>query len=76
MQPFSNDYGGGYGGGNGYEEQQPQQEIPMRTQGVARPMVDPEAMGEVDPTLYVCPKSFRSTTKLHLSRCIPYFSFL
>ncbi|EAA08483.4 major facilitator superfamily domain-containing protein 6 [Anopheles merus] len=62
MQPFSNDYGGGYGGGNGYEEQQPQQEIPMRTQGVARPMVDPEAMGEVDPTLY--PQAKESTHKI------------
>lgn len=51
MQPFSNnDYGG-----NEYSNynQQQQQNIPMQPQGVARPMVDPEAMGEVDPNLYV-----------------------
>ncbi|XP_058062067.1 major facilitator superfamily domain-containing protein 6 [Anopheles bellator] len=65
MQPFSNDYGGGYGG-NGYDQQQqqqPGQEIPMYPQGgTARPMVDPEAMGEVDPNQY--PQAKESTHKI------------
>lgn len=48
MQPFSNnDYGGNEYGN--YDQQQ--QSIPMRPTGAARPMVDPEAAGEVDPSL-------------------------
>lgn len=48
MQPFSNNEYGGSEYGN-YEQQQ---QIPMHSAGgAARPMVDPEAMGEVDPSL-------------------------
>ncbi|KAL1403613.1 hypothetical protein quinque_002202 [Culex quinquefasciatus] len=34
----------------------------MQPQGVARPMVDPEAMGEVDPNLY--PQAKEATHKI------------
>ncbi|XP_055638815.1 major facilitator superfamily domain-containing protein 6 isoform X2 [Toxorhynchites rutilus septentrionalis] len=59
MQPFSNnDYGGNEYGNYNQEHQQ----IPMQPQGVARPVVDPEAMGEVDPNLY--PQAKESTHKI------------
>ncbi|PSN57417.1 Major facilitator superfamily domain-containing protein 6 [Blattella germanica] len=51
----------GYGSGYG-QPPPPQQNIPMAAGTVVRPMVDPEALGEVDPNLYPQPKE--STHKI------------
>lgn len=39
----------------------------MQPQGVARPMVDPEAMGEVDPNLYVKLFKNKRTSTHHIA---------
>lgn len=52
MQQFDNtNYGGGGGAANEYSEYDEQQRAPPSKYNV-RPMVNPEAEGEVDPNLY------------------------
>ncbi|EDS36875.1 conserved hypothetical protein [Culex quinquefasciatus] len=47
----------------------------MQPQGVARPMVDPEAMGEVDPNLYVKLFKNKRTSTHHIALYYILFSY-
>lgn len=51
------EYGGGYGNDNEFDDNQQQQRGPP-SQYAVRPMVDPEAEGEVDPNLWVFSLNF------------------